>query len=102
MTTLREAIDAKGEPGECIVVPFHAMRRGERVLVTAVLKRTAIFQDQRPNERHLDLHDASRSASWSGTTAARRTASRHRGIVGALRTKAASGGGVAGDGRSPS
>ena len=58
MTTLREAIDAKGEPGECAVVPFEAIHRGERVLVTAVLKRTAIFQDHRPNERHLDLHEA--------------------------------------------
>lgn len=56
--TLGEAIAAKGEPAECIVVPFHASRRSERVLVTAVLKRTAIFEDARPNERHLDLHEA--------------------------------------------
>lgn len=56
--TLREAIDAQGEPGECIVVPFHAIRRGEQVLVTAVLKRTAIYEDHRQNERHLDLYEA--------------------------------------------
>lgn len=55
--TLREAIDAKREPGECVVVPFYAIRRGEQVVVTAVLKRTAIFQDHRSNERHLDLHE---------------------------------------------
>ena len=56
--TLRDAIDARGEPGECVVVPFHAIHHGERVTVTAVLKRTAIYEDHRPSQRHLDLHDA--------------------------------------------
>lgn len=59
-TTLREAIDAKAQPGECIVCPFDAiwMRTGKLVRVTAVLNLTAVFEDpDRDFERHLDVPD---------------------------------------------
>jgi hypothetical protein len=41
--TLREAIGRPPEPGAVPRVPFEALVLGERVRVTAVLERTAVF-----------------------------------------------------------
>ncbi len=90
--TPREAIDTRGEPGQRIVTPFPAIHYGERVLVTAVPKRTAVYEDHRPSQRHLDLHekfevgelawtDCSHPNSVAASSARGRRASRlsHRG-----------------------
>lgn len=92
-TTLREAVDAKGLPGECVVTPFDALRNGRLVKVTAVLKRTAVFEDDRPFERHIDLLEAFEvgELEWreeAPATIARRGSS-HRGRAHALATVAA-------------
>jgi len=58
VTTLLEAITAKGLPSECIVTPFDALYRGHLVRVTAVLKNTAVFEDDQPFMRHLALQES--------------------------------------------
>lgn len=57
MTTLREVIEARGVGGDCIEVPFEALKDGRLVKVLAVLNRTAIYEDDRPFERHVDLQE---------------------------------------------
>lgn len=41
--TLRQAVDEPPQAGAVPQVPFEAIRHGERVLVTAVLSRTAVY-----------------------------------------------------------
>lgn len=54
--TLREALEAKGLGGDCVVLPFEAVKDGEKVRVTAVLNHTAVYEDHRP-ERHIALQE---------------------------------------------
>lgn len=48
--TLRQAVDEPPQPGAVPQVPFEALRHGERVVVTAVLERTAVYGEVAPRE----------------------------------------------------
>lgn len=78
--TLRQAVDEPPQPGAVPQVPFEALRHGERVLVTAVLERTAVYGERAPRDLdRLEAFELLGELAWVQPVYAPAEAARRRG-----------------------